>query len=139
MTDGNGGTATAEVEVVVDPVNDAPEAMADTARTPEDTEVVIDVLANDSDVEGDALRVESVTTPSNGTARIAADGGVIYAPAANWHGTDAFVYTVTDGNGGAATAEVEVVVDPVNDAPGGGGARSRSSRWTRAMRRRRSI
>ena len=117
VTDGNGGTAKAEVEVMVEPVNDAPEAVADTAWTPEDTEVVIDVLANDVDVEGDALRVESVSVPEHGTARIAAGGGVVYAPEADWHGTDRFAYTVTDGNGGTAEAEVEVVVDPVNDAP----------------------
>ena len=117
VTDGNGGTATAEVEVVVEAVNDAPEAKADTAWTPEDTEVVIDVLANDTDVEGDALRVESVTAPSHGTARIAAGGGVVYAPEADWHGTDRFAYAVSDGNGGTAGAEVEVVVEAVNDAP----------------------
>ena len=117
VTDGNGGTATAEVEVVVDPVNDAPEAMADRATTDEDEPIEINVLANDTDVEGDVLRVESVTGPSQGTARIAEDGGVLYAPATDWYGTDRFVYTVTDGKGGTATAEVEVVVDPVNDAP----------------------
>ncbi len=117
VSDGNGGTATADVEVVVEPVNDAPVAVADTARTPEDIEVEIGVLANDSDVEGDALTVAAVTAPLHGTARIATGGGVIYAPGADWHGTDAFVYTVSDGNGGTATAEVEVVVDPVNDAP----------------------
>ena len=122
VTDGNGGTAEAEVEVVVEPVNDAPEAVADTAWTPEDTEVVIDVLANDVDVEGDALRVESVTAPSHGTARIAAGGGVVYAPEADWHGTDRFAYAVSDGNGGTAGAEVEVVVEPVNDAPEAVGA-----------------
>ena len=108
--------------MVVEPVNDAPEARADTARTPEDTEVVIDVLANDSDVEGDALRVESVTAPSHGTARIASGGGLVYAPEADWHGTDRFAYAVSDGNGGTATAEVEVVVEPVNDAPEAVGA-----------------
>ena len=117
VTDGNGGTATAEVEVVVEPVNDAPVPVADTAWTPEDTEVVIDVLANDVDVEGDALRVESVTAPAHGTVRIAAGGGVVYAPEADWHGTDRFAYAVSDGNGGTAGAEVEVVVEPVNDAP----------------------
>ncbi len=117
VTDGNGGTTTAEVEVVVEPVNDAPEAVADTATTAEDEPVVIDVLANDTDVEGDALSVESVTAPSHGTARIAAGGGVEYAPETDYYGSDRFTYTVSDGNGGTATAEVEVVVEPVNDAP----------------------
>ncbi len=115
--DGNGGTAQAEVVVVVEPVNDAPVAVADSTRTAEDAEVVIDVLANDTDTDGDALRIESVTAPEYGTARIAADGGVLYAPAADWHGTDRFRYTAADGNGGTAQAGVVVVVEPVNDAP----------------------
>ena len=115
--DGNGGTAQAEVVVVVEPVNDAPVAVADSTRTAEDAEVVIDVLANDTDTDGDALRIESVTAPEYGTARIAADGGVLYAPAADWHGTDRFRYTAADGNGGTDEAGVVVVVEPVNDAP----------------------
>ena len=117
VTDGNGGTAEAEVVVVVEPVNDAPEAVADTAATAEDEPVVIDVLANDTDAEGDALRVDSVSRPAHGTARAAADGGVEYAPEADYHGPDRFTYTVSDGNGGTAEAEVMVAVASVNDAP----------------------
>ncbi|WP_428276379.1 Ig-like domain-containing protein [Candidatus Palauibacter sp.] len=123
VADGNGGTATAEVVVAVASVNDAPEAMADTAATAEDEPVVIDVLANDTDVEGDALTVASVTEPGHGTARIAAGGGgVEYAPGADYHGPDRFTYTVADGNGGTATAEVVVAVASVNDAPEAVGA-----------------
>ena len=117
VADGKGGTALAEVVVVVVPVNDAPIAVADTARTAEDTEVLIDVLANDSDVDGDALTIESVTNPPNGTTWMAADGQVAYAPEPDWHGTDRFTYAVADGKGGTADAEVEVVIAPVNDAP----------------------
>ena len=118
VSDGSGGTATAEVEVTVEPVNDAPVAAPDTARTREDTKVVLNVLSNDTDVDGDALRVVSVTAPSLGTARIADGGtGVLYAPEADRHGTDRFSYEVSDGHGGMATAEVEVTVDEVNDAP----------------------
>ena len=115
--DGNGGTAVAEVEVRVESVNDAPVAMADTALTNEDEPVTVDVLANDTDVDGDALHVESVSQPAHGTARIAAGGGVVYTPEADWHGADRFAYTVADGNGGTAKGEVEVGVAPVNDAP----------------------
>ena len=117
VADDNGGTAEAEVVVVVDPMNDVPEAIADTAATAEDEAVEINVLANDIDAEGDVLRVESVTAPSHGTTRLAAGGGVIYAPETDWHGTDRFIYTVADDNGGAAKAEVEVVVNPINDVP----------------------
>ncbi|MDE0224681.1 MAG: Ig-like domain-containing protein [Gammaproteobacteria bacterium] len=115
--DGNGGTVVAGVVVVVATVNDRPMAMADTTTTNEDEEVIVDVLANDSDVDGDTLRIESVSQPEHGSARIAAGGRIVYAPEANWHGTDRFVYTVVDGNGSEAEGEVEVRVEPVNDAP----------------------
>ncbi|MCY3699875.1 MAG: tandem-95 repeat protein, partial [Gemmatimonadetes bacterium] len=117
IDDGAGGTASAEVEVTVLPVNDVPEAFGDAASTDEDAAVEIDVLANDTDADGDSLTVSSVSVPSNGTAEISAGGGVRYTPAANWYGTDAFTYEVDDGNGGTASASVEVTVLPVNDAP----------------------
>ncbi|WP_419858624.1 SwmB domain-containing protein [Candidatus Palauibacter irciniicola] len=118
MEDGNGATSEASVEVTVRSVNDLPEAAADTASTDEDVAVEVAVLANDTDVDGDSLRVASVSAPENGTSAIAADGrGVLYTPDANWHGTDRFTYTADDGNGGTASASVEVTVRPVNDVP----------------------
>ncbi|MCY3711918.1 MAG: tandem-95 repeat protein [Gemmatimonadetes bacterium] len=115
--DGNGGTVVAEVVVVVATVNDRPKAMADTTKTNEDEPVTVDVLANDTDVDGDALRIESVSQPVHGATRIAGGDKVVYTPDADWHGTDWFVYTVVDGNSGEAEGEVEVRVVPVNDAP----------------------
>ncbi|MFP5322551.1 MAG: Ig-like domain-containing protein [Acidimicrobiia bacterium] len=96
--------------------NKAPVAQDDSASTPEDTPVTIDVLSNDSDPDGHALTISSVTAPANGTAAIGS-GKVSYTPAANWHGTDSFSYTISDGNGGTATAKVTVTVSAVNDAP----------------------
>ncbi|MYL07156.1 MAG: tandem-95 repeat protein, partial [Gemmatimonadales bacterium] len=115
--DPHGAAATVGVTVEVRNVNEAPAAVADSAATNEDEPVTVDVLANDSDVDGDALRIESVSQPAHGTARIAGDGGVVYAPEADWHGTDRFEYTAADGNGGTDVAEVEVRVASVNDAP----------------------
>ena len=116
VADGNGGTATATVTVTVTPVNDPPVARDDARSTPEDTAVTIDVLANDSDVDGDVLAVSSVTAPANGTA-VVSGRTVRYAPAADFAGTDAFTYTVADGSGATATATVTVTVTPVNDPP----------------------
>ena len=116
VSDGRGGTATATVDVTVLPVNDAPEAVDDEAETPEDETVTVDVLANDTDADGDRLRVETVSAAAHGTAAVAG-GAVTYAPAANYHGADRFTYVVSDGRGGTATATVDVTVLPVNDAP----------------------
>jgi|GEM_PF-265352 len=116
VSDGNGGTATATVNVTVTPVNDAPMANNDTATTTEDTAVTVNVLANDSDVDGDTLTVSAVTQGASGSVAIVA-GGVQYTPNANFNGADSFTYTVSDGNGGTTTATVNVTVTPVNDGP----------------------
>ena len=112
------GEAYAEVEVlvrVVD-VSEAPEAADDRAETPEDTPKVIDVLANDSDPDGDRLRVRSVTAPEHGTAAVVS-GGLRYEPELNWYGEDSFSYTVADAGGLTSKATVTVTVTPVNDPP----------------------
>jgi VCBS repeat-containing protein len=118
VSDGNGGTSIATVNVTVNPVNDAPVANNDTATTNEDTPVSVNVVANDSDVEGDSLTVSGVTQGANGTVTFA-DGSVTYTPNANFNGSDSFTYTVSDGNGGTATAKVSVTVNPINDTPVG--------------------
>jgi large repetitive protein len=116
ISDGNGGTATANVTVTVSPLNDPPVAANDGATTLEDTPVIITVLNNDSDVDGDALRVTSATAP-NGLVRINADGTITYSPNVNFNGTDIITYTITDGKGGTSTATVTIEVAAVNDVP----------------------
>ena len=114
--DGGGLTAKATVAVTVLPVNEAPTAADDAAETPEDTPVLIDVLANDSDPDGDRMQILSIAEPSHGTATVAA-GEVRYAPARDYHGPDTFSYTAGDGGGLTAKATVAVTVLPVNEAP----------------------
>jgi hypothetical protein len=115
VADDSGATATTTVTVSVRGMNDAPVAADDSAATNEDASVLIDVLANDSDVEGDSLTV-SPNAPANGTAEVSS-GQVRYTPAPDYTGTESFTYTVNDGNGGTATATVSVTVNPVADAP----------------------
>jgi VCBS repeat-containing protein len=105
------------VTITVISVNDAPVAADDTATTVEDTAVVIDVVANDDDVDGDALSVLSVGDPPNGTAADNGDGTVTYTPDAGFTGSDSFAYDISDGNGGTDTASVTVTVAAVNHAP----------------------
>jgi large repetitive protein len=117
IADGHGGEASAAVTLAVIAVNDAPVAADDVAGTDEDAAVTIDVLANDGDADGDALAVTAVTPPAHGVAEIADAGHVRYTPAPDFHGADAFTYTVGDGAGGLATATVTLDVAAVNDAP----------------------
>jgi hypothetical protein len=117
ILDGNGGQATATVTVNVDSENDAPIAVDDAAATDEDSPVTMDVLANDSDPDGDVLSVTDVTQGANGTAAINPDGSVTYAPAPDFNGSDSFTYTISDGSGGSASASVSLTINAVNDAP----------------------
>jgi hypothetical protein len=96
-----------------DAVDDAANVLEDSAANP------VDVLANDTDANGDALTVIAVTQGANGgTVAITGGGtGVSYTPAPNYVGPDSFTYTVTDGVTGSDTATVTVNVANVNDAP----------------------
>jgi hypothetical protein len=92
--------------------NNPPDAVDDIASTTEDTLVNIDVLDNDSDVDGDTLSVTSVSDPPNGTAEIQPDDTVNYIPDTGYIGADSFTYDISDGNGGSDTATVNVTVGP---------------------------
>ena len=112
--------------VIVTPVNDCPMAMDDYDTTREDTAVVIDVLANDVDVDFniDPSSVAIVMMPANGTAIPTGSGTVTYTPDPNFNGNDTFRYVVCDtvgqmmaGSSCCDTASVFVTVLPVNDPP----------------------
>ncbi|EMI7307461.1 tandem-95 repeat protein, partial [Vibrio parahaemolyticus] len=115
VTDGD-LTDEANVTVTVTPVNDSPVAVDDTVSTQEDTVVTIDVLPNDSDVDGDKLSIESASVPKEqGTVEVV-DGKLVFTPVENFNGDAEIIYTVTDGEL-TDEAKVTVTVNPVNDAP----------------------
>ena len=106
------------INITVTPVDDAPRAKDDLTVTPEDVAVLIVVLSNDVDVDGEELTVSRVTrAPDNGTFEIRADGTILYTPRLNFVGNDAFVYEACDATNQCASAAVIVNVTPVNDAP----------------------
>ena len=120
LSDGQGGTATGTVNVTVNAVNDAPVAVVDSVSTDEDTALVInvaDLLANDSDVDGDTLSITAVGNGNNGTVVLNEDDGTItFTPTENFNGDASFEYSLSDGQGGTATGTVNVTVNAVNDA-----------------------
>lgn len=89
--------------------NLAPVANADVATTSAGTAVTINVLANDSDPDGDPLTITAVSNVSNGTAVISGSS-VIFTPAAGFTGTGSFTYTISDGRGGTASASATITV-----------------------------
>ena len=110
ISDGHGGTATGTVNVTVTPVNDPPVANADTATTAQDTPITVNVLGNDTDVDGDTLSVTNATNPAHGAVVVNANGTITYTPAAGYTGADSFNYTISDGHGGSAQASVSLTV-----------------------------
>ncbi len=102
-------TASAMVVVTVVAVNDAPVAKPDAATLVVNTSKALDVLANDSDVEGSPLSLVAVTQPSHGTVAITPDKKIAYTPTANYTGSDSFTYTISDGQHTAA-AVVSITV-----------------------------
>ncbi len=113
-------TANAAVHLIVDPVNDAPVAVPDAFTLAEDTALAVTapgVLANDSDVEGDALRALLSSGPSHGTLALNVDGSFDYTPDPDYNGSDSFSYRANDGAADSAAVEVSLTVSEVNDAP----------------------
>ncbi|HWP27658.1 MAG TPA: cadherin-like domain-containing protein, partial [Xanthobacteraceae bacterium] len=116
-TDSTGDPVTATVSITVEAVNDAPDAADDAVSGPEDSVISGNVLANDTDIDGDPLAVTLGTGPANGTLVLNADGSFNYTPNPDFNGADSFTYTADDGNGGTDTATVSIEVTPENDVP----------------------
>ncbi len=91
-------------------MNDAPVASPDSKATAHETSVLIDVLANDADVDGDSLTISAVGTPSVGAAAIES-GRVRFSPPAAFSGAATFSYTASDGTA-TDSAIVTVTVAP---------------------------
>ncbi|WAJ71411.1 cadherin-like domain-containing protein [Catenovulum adriaticum] len=95
--------------------NSSPVAMDDIAELAWNTSVTIDVLNNDTDVDGDDIQISSVSA-SFGSVLIEANHQITYSPNPNYAGNDTIEYGITDGNGGTGSAKVSVTVKP-NRAP----------------------
>jgi hypothetical protein len=96
--------------------NRPPVAATDTVWVAEDTLQILDVLANDTDPDGDPVTVSSVAAATHGSVAISG-GGISYISDSNYFGPDSFDYTIADGRGGFDANTVDVTVTPVNDAP----------------------
>lgn len=121
--DTGGRTTTATITVTV--VAAVPEAVADTARTPQDTPVTVAVLDNDGAgndhtpivrgsvrlVDADGKPVTTLAVPGKGTFTVdTTTGEVTFAPAKGWTGTLEAPYQLADVDGGTASSTVTVTV-----------------------------
>ncbi|BAM90588.1 putative outer membrane adhesin like protein, multiple VCBS domains [Bradyrhizobium oligotrophicum S58] len=117
--------ATQTITININPIEDAPRAVDDTASVNEDTTLTVSdpaqgVLHNDRDPDtGDTLSVIAgdFTTAKGGTIHFNADGTYVYNPKADFYGADTVDYTVRDAAGQTDTGTLTINVAPVNDAP----------------------
>jgi RHS repeat-associated protein len=113
-SDGQDTSTPATITINVLPVNDPPVVDDQTFLGTEDRVLNFTIAA--SDVDGDLLSYTLVSSPANGT--LAGTGPVFaYTPDPDFNGSDTFVVSVSDGNGGIDNAIINFTVGPVNDAP----------------------
>lgn len=129
IRDDQGNTSTARVTVTITGNNDAPIARGDSFSTQQNVPLVINsasLLANDSDIEGDALSVVGVRNAIGGTVELTPEGTVIFTPAAQFTQSASFEYLVSDNKGGIATAIASIAVTPADRPPcsGAGGRKT---------------
>ncbi|MEQ9373217.1 MAG: tandem-95 repeat protein, partial [Coleofasciculus chthonoplastes F3-SA18-01] len=124
-SDGTNYSAGTTVNLIINPVNDSPVAIADNATTQEDTPVSIDILSNDSDIlDGDTLYIDTfdifssnggtITRDQRGTPHDSTDDYLLYTPTSGFSGDDSFNYTITDGQD-TDTATVTITVNSVSN------------------------
>ena len=97
---------------IATPGNQAPVAVNDAAGTLMSMPVVVSVLANDTDADGDLPSIYSFTQAAHGQVSDNGDGTLLYTPSLTFVGSDSFNYTVIDGNGGSSQARVDLGVMP---------------------------
>lgn len=90
--------------------NEAPIAENDSTQTITNRAVEINVLANDTDPEGDTLSIDAILrAPNNGTLSIN-NNQITYTPSLNFSGNDDFIYQINDNKGGVSSATVFITV-----------------------------
>ena len=120
ISDGGGVGNTARVTIDLLRVNDLPVAPGRTFTVAEDTILSVaapGVLAGVTDVDGDFLKAELISSTARGSLTFNADGSFSYKPRANDDTSDSFKYAIHDGTGLSNIAVVVIDLLPVNDAP----------------------
>jgi len=125
VSDGITSSLAAVVTIHVAPVNDAPVAAPESYDLVEDEPLDLSVfgpafgvLANDVDVDGDALTAILASQAAHGTVVLDANGTFLYTPNADFFGGDTFTYQARDPSGVLSNvATVSLFVENQNDAP----------------------
>jgi hypothetical protein len=138
ISDGQGGVADGQVNLTIQPVNDAPTSLSNvfTVLQGSTLESVTGVLFNDSDIDNDPLVAILTSPPTRGTLSFQTDGSFVYLPDRGFIGTDSFTYIASDGftTGNPTTVQVVVDVAAAPPPPNGNGSSSSSSSTSSSSR-----
>ncbi|QHJ11835.1 hypothetical protein FX988_02071 [Paraglaciecola mesophila] len=129
VNDGIDDSTAFPLVVTVNPVNDAPQATNDTQTVAQDSAAtLINVLNNDTDIDGDTLSISDISYSGSGTVSISGEQ-ISYQPASGFSGNESLSYTVSDGSEtDTGTLTITVTATPTNNTPasgnssGGGGS-----------------
>ncbi|MBA3957346.1 MAG: tandem-95 repeat protein, partial [Parachlamydiaceae bacterium] len=117
VRDGAANSADTTVTLTINPVNDAPVAVNDSASSSQNNIIIGNVITNDSDVDNDPLSAILVNGPAHGSVILNANGTFSYTPDTNYIGSDSFTYKVNDGLLDSNIATVNLSVTSSNTAP----------------------
>ncbi len=122
VADEEGLTGEANVSLTINPVNDRPIAMDDEGETSDSPIIIINVAANDIDVDNNlnlaSIIILDAQQPKYGTAVInTSNGEITYTPDTDFYGNDSFQYQICDTDGECSTATVRLTVTTGNAAP----------------------
>ena len=109
----------ATVLLTIETVNDNPLSNDDEAQTDEEVAVVVDVLENDQDIDGQLVPHSVIVTTAAqfGSTEVSVSGKITYTPQLDYAGEDFFIYQVSDDQDGKSTAAVYIQINNINDAP----------------------
>ncbi len=116
ISDGNGGTTTSNVAIIVTPENDAPVVGNQNLTT--DENVAIPGSVGGSDPDGDSIRYSLLSAPDNGVLTLnIVNGNFTYTPNSGYVGSDSFTVALSDSEGGTTNSVINITVKDVNAAP----------------------
>ncbi len=115
VTDSGGKTIHKVLKLIVE--NPAPKAKGESVHLYEGKHLLIDILKNDSDADGDTIKILSIDNlPKHGKAKIE-DGKIEYQAEGNYTGSDSFSYTIQDSDGATASAKVALTIKKFKNIP----------------------
>jgi hypothetical protein len=114
--DATGLCGVGQVRVIIVSVNDAPRAIDDRSSVPSGESIRLDVLANDTDADGDVLSIDVLRGPAHGQVDVVGRA-LVYTPDDGFVGRDEIEYVVSDPDGSTSVATVIVEVGPASDDP----------------------